>query len=379
MKVEFYRHQLNSEEMLPAIGEVLDSLFLTTGPKTGRFEEELSRYLGVKRTVGLSSCTAGLFLCLTAWDISPGDEVIVPAMTFVATANAVLQTGAVPVFADIDPATGIMDIADAERKITSRTKAIIPVHLYGRMADMKRFRALADKHGLRLLEDAAHCVEGIRDGVRPGQLGDAVCFSFYATKNITCGEGGAVSTNDDVLADRVTVLRLHGMDRDAAKRHMNYKHWDMIELGYKFNMNDIQAAMLIPQLARIDEFHAMRKRVYDAYIERFSALSMPVSFPAVDPMETHAHHLFVVRVPSGVRDALIAHFREKEIGVTVNYRAVHLNSYYCSRLGTKPGQCPRAEAMGEEVISLPFYPSLDTKSIDYVVEAMNQFFAKEDA
>jgi len=376
VKVEFYRHQL-TENILPEIGKVLDSIFLTTGPVTAEFEERFSGYLGLRKTLGLASCTAGLFLCLKARDIGPGDEVIVPAMTFVATANAVLHTGATPVFADIDPDTGLLDLEDARRKVTPRTKGIIPVHLYGQMVDMEAFRAFADRHGLFLLEDAAHCVEGERNGIKPGQLGDAVCFSFYATKNLTCGEGGAVSTNNDKLAETIRILRLHGLNKDAANRYRHFRHWDMVELGYKYNMNDIQAAMLLPQMDTIDKFHAMREAVFNRYSERIRSTVLPVTLPVTAPGVKHACHLFVIRVDASIRDNLIEHFQEHNVGIAVNYRAVHLNSYYVKNLGTEPGMCPHAERMGDEVISLPFYPSLEADSIEYVTNVMEQFFEKE--
>ena len=376
MSVEFYKHPL-SDEILPELKKVFDSLFLTSGPVTAKFETAFSDYLGVRRTAGLSSCTAGLFLCLKAWGIGPGDEVLVPAMTFVATANAALHVGATPVFVDIEPDTGLMDLADAERKISPRTRAVIPVHLYGQMVDMEAFRAFADAHGLHLLEDAAHCIEGTRNGFKPGKLGDAACFSFYATKNITCGEGGAAATNDDKLADRISILRLHGLDRDAANRYNHYKHWDMIELGYKFNMCDIQAAILLPQLDTIETCHQKRKAAYNEYINRIKEASLPVTWPEIAPYTEHAYHLFVIRVESRLRDRLIAFFQGKEIGIAVNYRAVHLNSYYRKHLGTMPGQCPHAEKMGEEVISLPFYPDIETKSIEQVISVISQFFTEE--
>ena len=378
MKVEFYRHQL-SENIIPEVARVFDSVFLTSGPETERFEHEFSQYLEVKRTVGVTSCTAGLFLCLKSWGIGPGDEVLVPAMTFVATANAVMHCGAVPVFVDVDPETGLMDIADAGHKISSHTKAVICVHLYGQMVDMEMFRAFADSHNLYLLEDAAHCIEGSRNGIRPGELGDAVCFSFYATKNLTCGEGGAVSTNDESLADRIKILRLHGLNKDAAARYHQYRHWDMVELGYKYNMNDIQAAILLPQLKTIGAYHRKRKQVYDTYTARLTDASLPVTWPKITPRTEHAYHLFVIRAHAGIRDRLITRMQENDIGIAVNYRAVHLNSYYITHLGTAPGMCPHAEKMGDEVISLPFYPSLETKSIEYVVSVMSNFFSKEES
>jgi len=376
MKVEFYRHQLTGD-LLPEIGNVFGSVFLTTGPVTAQFETAFSEYLGVKRTVGLTSCTAGLFLCLRAWGIGPGDEVIVPAMTFVATANAVLHAGAVPVFADVDPDTGLMDIGSASGIVTSRTKAVIPVHLYGRMVDMRAFRKFADTHKLKLLEDAAHCVEGDFNGIKPGQVGDAACFSFYATKNITCGEGGAVATNDEDLADKLRILRLHGLDKDASLRYHDFRHWDMVELGWKYNMNDIQASMLLPQLARIGDYHEMRERVYGEYISGLETCPYVGIVTKTAPGINHAYHLFVVRVNAGIRDRFIAHLRGCGIGLTINYRAVHLNSFYRNALDTRPGMCPHAEKMGEEVVSLPFYPALDSDSIGYVVTSIANFFEKD--
>ncbi|MBT4485551.1 MAG: hypothetical protein HOC71_17930, partial [Candidatus Latescibacteria bacterium] len=207
--------------------------------------------------------------------------------------------------------------------------------------------------------------------------GDAACFSFYATKNITCGEGGAVATNDDKLADMISMLRLHGLDRDAANRYNHYKHWDMIELGYKFNMCDIQAAILLPQLDTIETCHKKRKAVYNEYIKLLKDASLPITWPGIAPHTEHAYHLFVIRVESRLRDRLIAFFQEKEIGIAVNYRAAHLNSYYRKHLGTMPGQCPHAEKMGDEVISLPFYPDIEKKSIEQVISAITQFFTEE--
>ncbi len=375
MKVEFYRHQLDRRH-IEAIGEVFDSVFLTTGPKTKAFEEAFAAYFSVEYAVGLSSCTAGLFLCLTAKGIGPGDEVIVPAMTFVATANAVIQTGATPVFCDIDPETGLMEAGDVKQLVSAKTKAVIPVHLYGQMCDMKAFRKLADENGLFLLEDAAHCVEGMRDGIAPGQLGDAACFSFYATKNLTSGEGGAVVTNDGALANDLMILRLHGLDRDAANRYQKFRHFDMPQLGYKFNMNDIQAAMLLPQLPEIAEKNARREAVHQRYIADIKAADIPVKTMKTVDSSRNAHHLFVIRVDEDERDNLITWMQEHEVGVAVNYRAVHLNSFYQNTLETCEGMFPHAEAMGAEVISLPMYPQLSEEKIDHVIATIQDYFKR---
>ena len=225
MKIEFYRHSLGEPEK-KALAEVLDGIFLTTGPRTKQFEEQFAAYLGVRHGVGLSTCTAALFLTLKAWGIGKGDKVVVPAMTFIASSNVVLHAGGEVVFCDVEPSTGLLDLNMVEDILRRdpKVRAVIPVHLYGQMVDMKRLRALADRYGVRVLEDSAHCVEGARDGIRPGQLGDAAAFSFYATKNLTSGEGGAAVTDDEALAERLRVIRLHGMSKSAVDRHQFYQH-----------------------------------------------------------------------------------------------------------------------------------------------------------
>ena len=217
MKVEFYVHNVGEAEKRSVL-ECLDGLFLTTGERVAEFEKRLSEYLGVPHSVGLTSCTAALHLALLALGIGPGDEVITTPMTFIATATSIMHTGAVPVFVDVEPATGLIDPARIESAITPRTRAILPVHLYGQMCDMRTIRAIADRHGLTIIEDAAHCLEGRRDGIGPGHLSDVACFSFYATKSITSGEGGAASCRDREIADRIRMLRQHGMSKEAADR-----------------------------------------------------------------------------------------------------------------------------------------------------------------
>lgn len=231
MKVEFFKHNIGPEE-IRKVTEVLNSVFLTTGNVVGEFEAKFSDYLGCSHAVGVTSGTAALHLALLACGIGPGDEVITTPMSFVATANAILHAGADPVFVDVEPQTGNIDADLIEEAISEKTKAILPVHLYGQMADMKQVKAIADKHCLTIIEDAAHCIEGERDGVRPAQLSQAACFSFYATKNITSGEGGAISTNDETISEKLRRLRLHGIDKSAAERYTKkYQHYDMTLLG----------------------------------------------------------------------------------------------------------------------------------------------------
>jgi UDP-4-amino-4-deoxy-L-arabinose-oxoglutarate aminotransferase len=372
MRVEFYKHNIGQEE-IDEVCDTLKSTFLTTGPKTRRFEEAFSKYLSVKHSIGVSNWTNGAFVLLKAWGIGPGDEVIVPPLTFISTANIVLHCGAKPVFADVEPETGNLSLKEVEKKITSKTKAIIPVHLYGQMVDMKGFRALAAKYSLKILEDAAHCIEGTRDGIRPGQLGDAACFSFYATKNITCGEGGAVATNDSSFIDTFGLLKLHGMNKSAADRYTGtFKHWDMECLGYKANLSDIQSALLLGQLKNIENLWEQKEAISQTYEKTFKTAG--VSFPKVLPNSKSARHLFTVWAPPGKRDELVAYLQKKEIGVAVNFRAIHLLKYYRETFGYKKGNFPVAESIGDRTISIPLYPKLTPQEVEYVSESVVKGF-----
>lgn len=369
MKVEFYKHNIGEEEKKKVL-ECLDGIFLTTGSYVAEFEEQFATYLDLKYAVGLNSCTAALHLSLLALGIGKGDEVITTPMTFIATATAIMHTGAKPVFVDVEPDTALIDPDMIPRVVTERTKAIIPVHLYGQMCDMRKIRAIADKYNLTIVEDAAHCIEGKRDGVGPGQLGDIACFSFYATKNITSGEGGAVATNDEELAKKVKLLRTHGMSKEAADRYAGkYRHWDMIECGWKYNMDNIQAAMLLPQLRKIDEHWAKRDSLYKEYRNYLSEIPQ-IHFPKTVPNSKNAYHLFTSWVDENKRDELLNKMGESEIGVAVNYRAIHLLTYFRNTFGFKKDEFPLAERIGDRTISLPFHLRLQSKDIKYVVSML---------
>jgi dTDP-4-amino-4,6-dideoxygalactose transaminase len=368
MKVDFYKHSLDDSH-LNAVGEVLKSAFLTAGPKTAEFEKRFAEWCAVDYSIGLTSCTAGLFLAIRALDLNPGDEVIVPAMTFIATSNVVLQCGGTPVFVDVESDTGLIDVKAVEAAITKRTRAVIPVHLYGHMADMQALRKLADKHKLFLLEDAAHSVEAVRDGHRPGQLGDAVAYSFYATKNLTCGEGGALNTRHQHVHDRVRILRQHGMSKSAAERYHNkYQHYDMLDLGFKYNMFDIQAALLLPQLENIEAQWQRREQICSYYEREFRTAG--IAFPIVVPGAKSGRHLFTIWAPRGKRDAWLQALQDKQIGVAVNYRAVHLMQYYREHFGFTEGILPVAEMIGDRTITLPLYPRLTDAEVEYVVKSV---------
>lgn len=365
MKVDFYRHSIDETD-IAAVGDVLRSVFLTTGPRTGAFEKKFAEFTGRKHVAGVTSCTAALHLALLALGVGPGDEVIVPAMTFYASATPVFYVGATPVLADVCPRTGLIDPEAVSRAITDRTKAVIPVHLYGVMADMRALRTICDARGLFLIEDAAHCIEGSRDGARPGDLGTVVCHSFYATKNLACGEGGAVSSDDPSVIEKVRTLRQHGMSKSAAERYTGaYKHWDMVELGWKYNMFDIQAALLLNQMDRLEGLHARRKAVAERYDSAFSGVS------GVDVPETRgesARHLYTIWVNPERRDDILHALQAAEIGVAVNYRAIHTLTWLKNRLGLEDADFPNALSIGNRTISLPFYPGLTPESQDYVIE-----------
>ena len=369
MKVEFYKHNLGAEEK-ESVLECLNGIFLTTGDYVKKFEEEFAAYMGLQHAVGLTSCTAALHLSLLALDIGQGDEVITTPMTFIATSTAIIHTGAKPVFVDVEPESGLINPDLIESAITKKTKAILPVHLYGQMCDMRRLREIADKYGLKIIEDSAHCIEGERDGIRPGSLSDIACFSFYATKNITSGEGGAVATDNPQLAERVRMLRQHGMSKEAADRYSgHYKHWDMIECGWKYNMDNIQASLLLPQLKKIDQNWQGREKLYDRYREKISELS-GIDLPKIHKNTKSAYHLFTIWVDPGKRDLVIYELGNMGIGVAVNYRAIHMLHYFVNRYGYSEKAYPISEKIGDSTISLPFYTKITDDEINFVLSAL---------
>lgn len=371
MKVEFFKHGLGREEK-DKILECLDGIFLTTGSYVKEFETDFARHMGLDYAVGLTSCTAALHLSLLALGVGSGDEVITTPMTFIATATAVIHTGARPVLVDVEPDTGLIDPSRIEAAVTPRTRAIIPVHLYGQMCDMKKIKSVADKYGLKIVEDAAHCIEGERDGIRPGQLGDIACFSFYATKNITCGEGGAVATRHAELAESVLRLRQHGMSSEAADRHKgNYRHYDMIECGWKYNMDNIHASLLLPQLQKIKSNWKRRFELWQKYRDAIENIP-EISCPKIEPNSKSAFHLYTVWVDKDKRDHILQKIGENGVGATVNYRAMHLLSYFVKNFGFERGMFPNAERIGDTTISLPFYPGMSDSDSSYVVDTLRK-------
>lgn len=374
-RIEFFRHNIDQKDIQRA-ERVLRSIFLTTGTEVEEFEQRFSRYTGCKYTVGLTSCTAALHLSLISMEIGPGDEVITTPMSFCATANAILHAGAKPVFVDVEEETGNLNAELIESAITERTKAIIPVHLYGQMCDMRKIKQIAGKYDLKIIEDAAHAIEASRDGIKPGQLAHSACFSFYATKNITSGEGGAVSTNNKGLAETIRMLRLHGINKDAADRYTKrYQHWDMLLLGWKYNMDNIQGALLIGQLGRIEDLWKIRDILWKLYEEKLTHVR-GIGLLKILPDARHARHLFTALVPHNQRDQLRWSLQDKGIGVAVNYRPIHLLKYYRETFGYREGDYPVSEEIGRKTLSLPLYPSLKKEDVRYIVNVLKEEIAK---
>lgn len=373
-KVEFFRHGIGEEELRRLRG-VFDSLFITTGREVYAFEETLARYLGVPRAVAVTSCTAAMHVALLAGGLEPGDEVIVPTMTFVGTPNAVLMAGCAPVLVDSELSTGNVDPAAVEAAVTERTRAIMPVHLYGQMCDMDTLREIAGRRGLLIVEDAAHALEGRWNGKRPGQFGDYATFSFYATKNITCGEGGAVTAPDEEAYHRLKALRLHGFDQLAADRYTGrYRQYDVPVFGWKYNMDSIHAAILNAQMEKLPAWEIRRHEIFDRYTEAFEAMD-GVELHAVLPEAHHACHLLTILVDPGRREAIMAGLQERGVGVSINFTPVHLMTLYRERFGYREGMFPVAEEIGARTISLPLYPKLSDDEVEYVIESVRDAVA----
>ena len=366
---------LIGEEEMAEVRATMESGWLTTGPRTQQFGKDLAAYVGAKHAIPLNSCTGALHLALAALGVGPGDEVITSPLTFVATTNVVLHLGAKVVFADIDRETFNLDPKLVEAAITARTKVILPVHFAGYPCDLDALHALAGPRGIKVVEDAAHAISAEYKGRRIGSLSDATCFSFYPTKNMTTGEGGALTTDDDALADRVRVLMLHGMSRDAWKRFTSAGSWyyEVVEPGYKYNLTDVAAATGIHQLRRLDGFTATRERYARALDDAFAGESALLT-PVVRGPVRHARHLYPLLIrPEELtvdRAEFIEALKAENIGTTVNFIPVHLHPYYREKLGFRAGMFPNAEWVYEREISLPLYPKMTSADLEDVARAV---------
>jgi dTDP-4-amino-4,6-dideoxygalactose transaminase len=326
--------------------------------------------VGARYAIAVNSCTAALQIALEAVGVGPGDEVITTPMTFTATAAVIEHLGAHPVLADVDPKTLNLDPQRVAERVTARTKAILPVHFAGQACAMDELMDLARAYGLAVIEDAAHALPTRYRGRMVGTIGDATCFSFYVTKTITTGEGGMITTESAEAAERMRLMRLHGMNRDAWKRYARGGSWryDVVAPGFKANLPDLAAALGIPQLARSDEFHARRAaiaRAYDTGLRDVPGVALP---EVADPAG-HAWHLYVVRVAEG-RDAFIEALAERGIGTSVHFIPLHRHSYWRDRYGFAPADFPVADAASGQIISLPIYPKMTDADVARVVTAV---------
>lgn len=366
------------------IDEVVDTLrsgWIAKGPRTIKFEKEFAEYLGAKHAIAVNSCTAALHVSLLTQNIGPGDEVITTPMTFASTASTILHCGATPVFADIDYRTGCIDPDEVEKKITPRTKAIVPVHYSGQVCDLDRIYELADKHGLYVSEDAAHALWSRYKGRLIGnRLRGAASYSFYATKNLATGDGGMLVTDRDDIAERARILVGQGMSHNAWNRYAKGGSWkyDIVEPGYKYNMFDIQAALGLVQLSRLEEMQKRRLEIAAVYQEEFGRIDA-VEPPFVPEFATHCWHLYVLRVLPELltidRDQFIVELNERNVGTSVHFIPTHTMTAF-RKLGWKEGDFPMAEKHFERIISLPLYPSMTDEQVQYVVAAVRDIVEK---
>lgn len=369
------------EEAIRAVAETLKSGWITTGPKTRCFEEVFARFIGVRHAVAVSSCTAALHLCLEAAGLKEGDEVLVPTLTFAATAEVVVYFRAKPVLVDVEPSYFNLSVEDAARKITARSKAVIPVHFAGHPCGMDSILELAATHGLTVIEDAAHAIPAKYKGQNIGTLSPMTAFSFYATKTLTTGEGGMVTTNDASLAGRIGLMRSHGMSRDAWKRYSAEGTWryEITEAGYKYNLTDPQAALGIVQLSHCNEMQRRRGEIAETYERGLSSLAA-YRTPQIANDVQHAWHLYVVLIePSALRihrDQVIEELRQRGIGTSVHFIPLHLHHYYQRIWGYRPGDFPIAEAYFDRCVSLPIYPRMTNEDVDYVIEALHDIYRR---
>jgi perosamine synthetase len=363
------------EEEAQAAGDVIRSGWLTMGSRTFEFERRFAEYVGAPQAIAVSTGTAALHLALEAVGVGPGDEILVPTTTFTATGEVVCYLGAKPVLIDVDPTTMNIDPADALRRITSRTKAVIPVHLAGLPCEMQQIRDLAARHSLRVIEDAAHALPASFRGVPIGAVSELTAFSFYATKTLTTGEGGMLTTSNEKFADRIRIMRLHGIERDAWKRYSNEGSWfyEVLEAGFKYNMTDIQAAIGLVQLGKCDELSAARQAIADRYTAAFSAVPS-LQTPASYTDRKTSWHLYVLRLNLEMlsidRDRFISELTDRGIGTSVHFIPLHLHPFYRKRFDYKPGDCPRAESEYKRCLSLPIYPTMSEADVDAVVAAV---------
>jgi len=380
MEIPFHKPYISEEE----IAEVVDTLksgWITMGPKTIRFEEEFARYISSKHAIAVNSGTAALHLAVKAIDLRPGDEVIIPATTFTATAEVICYVNAVPVIVDVEKETHNISVAAIEKAITPRTKAMIPVHMAGQPCDMDEIIQLAKAHRLFVIEDAAHAIPAWYKKRRIGAIADITCFSFYSTKPLATGEGGMVTTEKDDWAERVRTLRLHGISKDAWRRYSKGGSWyyEVIEPGFKYNMTDLQASLGIAQLRKVDWLWEKRKEIARRYTEAFASTGCIIP-PSVKSDRQTAWHLYIIKLHlealSIDRNSFIEKLRERGIETSVHFIPLYRHPFYKNAFGLTPEAFPSAEWVYERSISLPIYPGMSDPEVDYVIEQVTDLCRK---
>ena len=366
-----------SEEEIDEMVDTLRSGWLSMGPKTIRFEEEFNKYIGSTKSVAVSSWTAAGHLTLEAFGIEKGDEVIVPTMTFPATAEIVCYFGATPVIVDVDKDTLNISLEEIEKAITPKTKAIIPVHYGGQPCDLDEIQEIAKIHNLKVLEDAAHSLPATYKGKKIGTISDVTCFSFYATKTLSTGEGGMICTNDQEIAERCAIMRLHGINRDAWKRYSESGSWyyEVVAPGYKYNFTDLQASLGLPQLKKVDTMWEWRKKISSEYFKGFKDLDL-LTLPFIKDDRESSWHLFPVRLNLEMltknRAQIIDELKKHNIGVGVHFMPVHQHLYYSETFKLDDKNYPVASATFPRLMSLPIYPGMTDNSVEKVIATVTK-------
>ena len=370
-----------SEEEVDEIVDTVRSGWIGMGPKTIRFENNFSEYIGVNKSIAVSSWTAAGHLTLEAFGLKAGDEVIVPTMTFPATAEIVCYFGAKPVFVDVEEDTLNMSIEALEKAITPKTKVVIPVHYAGQPCDLDEIHAIARKYNLKVLEDAAHALPALYKGKKIGTISEVTCFSFYATKTLSTGEGGMICTNDEEIAERCTIMRLHGINRDAWKRYTESGSWyyEVVAPGYKYNFTDLQASLGLPQLKKVDTMWESRKKIAAKYTEALKDLDT-IQLLTLKPDRESSLHLFPIRLHldrlNKNRAQLINELRNLNIGVGVHFMPVHQHLYYYESFNLRDEDYPVATAAFPRLISLPIYPGMKDENVDKVIDVLIDMLTK---
>lgn len=372
-----FHQPIFGDDELAQLREALESGWLTRGPKTAEFERLFKDYVGANAAVGVNSATSGLHLALVCLGIKPGDEVITTPITYCATPNEIEHAGATPVFVDVNAETWLIDPIKVEEAITPRTKAIMPVHLYGQSCDMDALRDIAKRHNLKIIEDAAHAIETRWNDEKIGTIGEFTVFSFYPTKNISTGEGGMLTTMDPELGAYAHRMSMHGNSKDAWKRYSSsgFAHYTLEERGYKYHMFDLLAAVGLAQFPKLETWWIKRKALWDRYNSLLLNVPGVRSIPDVMPGR-HAYHLYVLELDTDAlgisRDAIMKYLQEHNVGVGIHYYGMHLQPHYVDRYGLRPADFPNATRASERMISLPLYPRMSLDDVDAVVAVLTK-------